>query len=45
MPIGEPATVVAADDQVVIEELIFEVGAKKRNKELNQIFLSYESYK
>jgi hypothetical protein len=31
-PIGEPAIVVALDDQVVIEQLIFDVGTKKRTK-------------
>jgi hypothetical protein len=39
-PIGEPATVVALDDQVVVEQLIFNVGAKK-NRELNSfLFIS-----
>jgi hypothetical protein len=34
-PIGEPAIVVALDDQVVIEQLIFDVGTQKKNKEFN----------
>jgi hypothetical protein len=33
-PIGEPPTVVPSDDQVVIGQLILEVGAKKEQKEL-----------
>ncbi len=33
-PIGEPAIVVPLDDQVVIEQLILEVGAKKDQEEL-----------
>jgi hypothetical protein len=31
-PIGEPAIVVALDDQVVMEQLVFDVGTKKRIK-------------
>jgi hypothetical protein len=31
-PAGEPAIVVALDDQVVIEQLIFDAGTKKRTK-------------
>ncbi len=33
-PIGEPAIVVPLDDQVVIEQIILEVGAKKEQKDL-----------
>jgi hypothetical protein len=33
-PIGEPPIVVPLDDQVVIEQLILEVGAKKEQKDL-----------
>jgi hypothetical protein len=31
-PVGEPAIVVALDDQVVIEQLIFDVGTKKEQR-------------
>ncbi len=31
-PIGEPAIVVALGDQVVVEQLIFDVGTKKEQR-------------
>ncbi len=34
-PVGEPAIVVALDDQVVIEELIFDGGTKKEQNQIN----------
>jgi hypothetical protein len=34
-PIGEPAIVVALDDQGLMEQLIFDGGTNKKNKEIN----------